>query len=94
MAYGTESIPKVSKIFGPGNVFVTTAKMLVFGEVAIDMPAGPSEILVFADQNADASLVAADLLSQLEHGEDSQAILVLGKPERHRLLTMPLNLFF
>lgn len=76
MAYGTESIPKVSKIFGPGNLFVTTAKMLVYGAVAIDMPAGPSEILVFADQNADASWVAADLLSQLEHGEDSQAILV------------------
>ena len=76
MAYGTESIPKVSKIFGPGNSYVTTAKILVYGEVAIDMPAGPSEVLVFADKNANPSWVAADLLSQLEHGEDSQAILV------------------
>jgi len=76
MAYGTESIPKVSKIFGPGNQYVTTAKMLVYGEVDIDMPAGPSEVLVFADKEANSSWVAADLLSQLEHGEDSQAILV------------------
>ncbi len=76
MAYGTESIPKVSKIFGPGNNYVTTAKMLVYGEVDIDMPAGPSEVLVFADMTANPAWVAADLLSQLEHGEDSQAILV------------------
>lgn len=76
MAYGTESIPKVSKIFGPGNQYVTTAKMLVYGEVDIDMPAGPSEVLVFADKYADPAWIAADLLSQLEHGEDSQAVLV------------------
>ena len=76
MAYGTESIPKVSKIFGPGNQYVTTAKMLVYGEVDIDMPAGPSEVLVFADKDADPAWIAADLLSQLEHGEDSQAILI------------------
>ncbi len=76
MAYGTESIPKVYKIFGPGNNYVTTAKMLVYGEVAIDMPAGPSEVLVFTDKNANSAWIAADLLSQLEHGEDSQAILV------------------
>lgn len=76
MAYGTESIPKVYKIFGPGNVYVTTAKMLVYGEVSIDMPAGPSEVLVLADEDANPAWVAADLLSQLEHGEDSQAILV------------------
>ena len=76
MAFGTESIPKVSKIFGPGNNYVTTAKMLVYGEVNIDMPAGPSEVLVFADITANPAWVAADLLSQLEHGEDSQAILV------------------
>lgn len=76
MAYGTETIPKVSKIFGPGNNYVTTAKILVYGEVAIDMPAGPSEVLVYADESAKLSWVAADLLSQLEHGEDSQAILV------------------
>jgi len=76
MAYGTESIPKVSKIFGPGNNYVTAAKMLVYGEVNIDMPAGPSEVLVYADESAKPAWVAADLLSQLEHGEDSQAILV------------------
>ena len=76
MAYGTATIPKVSKIFGPGNQYVTTAKLLVYGEVDIDMPAGPSEVLVFADASANPAWVAADLLSQLEHGEDSQAILV------------------
>ncbi len=76
MAYGTESIPKVSKIFGPGNQYVTTAKMLVYGEVDIDMPAGPSEVLIFADKTARPSWVAADLLAQLEHSEDAQAILV------------------
>jgi len=76
MAYGTKTIPKVSKIFGPGNQYVTTAKMLVYGTVDIDMPAGPSEVLVFADKSADPPWVAADLLSQLEHGTDSQAILV------------------
>ena len=76
MAYGTKTIPKVSKIFGPGNQYVTTAKQLVFGEVDIDMPAGPTEVLVLADDSAKADWIAADLLSQLEHGRDSQAILV------------------
>lgn len=76
MAYGTKSIPKVSKIFGPGNQYVTSAKLAVYGEVDIDMPAGPSEVLVFADDSANPAWVAADLLSQLEHGADSQAILV------------------
>ena len=76
LAYGTKTIPKGSKIFGPGNQYVTTAKMQVFGEVDIDMPAGPSEVLVLADASANPAWVAADLLSQLEHGEDSQAILV------------------
>ncbi len=77
MAYGTESIPLVYKIFGPGNQFVTKAKQLVNAEgTAIDMPAGPSEVLVLADENANASFVAADLLSQAEHGADSQVILV------------------
>ena len=76
MAYGTESIPKVSKIFGPGNAYVTAAKMLVYGDVAIDMPAGPSEVLAVVDDTANPAWIAADLLSQLEHGEDSQAILV------------------
>jgi len=76
MAYGTESVPKVSKIFGPGNSYVTTAKMMVYGEVAIDMPAGPSEILIMADESANPNWIAADLLSQLEHGNDSQAIFI------------------
>jgi histidinol dehydrogenase len=78
MAYGTESIPKVYKIFGPGNQYVTKAKQLVsqYG-IAIDMPAGPSEVLVLADETADPAFVAADLLSQAEHGEDSQVMLVV-----------------
>lgn len=77
MTFGTETIDKVYKIFGPGNQFVTVAKQFAtkFG-VAIDMPAGPSELLVFADDSANASFVAADLLSQAEHGSDSQVILV------------------
>ena len=77
MAYGTESVPKVMKIFGPGNRFVTKAKQMVSAAgVAIDMPAGPSEVMVMADENARVSFVASDLLSQAEHGPDSQAILV------------------
>lgn len=77
MAYGTETIPKVYKIFGPGNQFVTKAKELIQKEgVAIDMPAGPSEILIIADKSAIASFVAADLLAQAEHGKDTQVILL------------------
>lgn len=77
MAYGTESVPKVYKIFGPGNQYVTAAKQLVsLKEVAIDMPAGPSEVEVLADETANPVFVAADLLSQAEHGVDSQAMLV------------------
>lgn len=77
MAYGTESIPKVYKIFGPGNQYVTAAKQLVsLRDVAIDMPAGPSEVEVLADETANPVFVAADLLSQAEHGVDSQAMLV------------------
>lgn len=79
MAYGTESIPRVCKIFGPGNAWVTCAKTLVSGDpsgAAIDMPAGPSEVLVLADGSANAEFVASDLLSQAEHGTDSQVILV------------------
>lgn len=76
MAYGTESVPRVDKIFGPGNRFVTKAKQLVQDRVAIDMPAGPSEVLVMADHTARPDYVAADMLSQAEHGADSQAILV------------------
>jgi len=77
MAFGTETIPSVDKIFGPGNQFVTAAKQIVnkLG-VAIDMPAGPSEVLVIADKSANAEFVAADLLSQAEHGKDSQVILL------------------
>ncbi len=77
MAYGTDSIPRVLKIFGPGNQYVTLAKQLVQQEgIAIDMPAGPSEVLVIADDSAVPAFVAADLLSQAEHGADSQVILV------------------
>ncbi|WP_100656768.1 histidinol dehydrogenase [Alteromonas flava] len=79
MAFGTESIPKVDKIYGPGNSFVTEAKQQVStlaGGAAIDMPAGPSEVLVLADEKANPDFVAADLLSQAEHGKDSQAVLV------------------
>lgn len=77
MAYGTESVPKVDKIFGPGNRYVTLAKQLVSGRnTSIDMPAGPSEVMVMADESADARFVAADLLSQAEHGRDSQAMVV------------------
>lgn len=77
MAYGTESIPKVYKIFGPGNQYVTAAKQLVsLSDVAIDMPAGPSEVLIIADETANPAHVASDLLSQAEHGADSQVLLV------------------
>ncbi len=77
MAFGTESIPRMDKIFGPGNQYVTVAKQLVSLEnVAIDMPAGPSEVAVIADSSADPAFIAADLLSQAEHGTDSQVILV------------------
>lgn len=76
MAYGTDSVPRVDKIFGPGNRFVTCAKQMVMNRVAIDMPAGPSEVMVMADETASPRYVAADLLSQAEHGPDSQAVLV------------------
>lgn len=77
MAYGTQSIPSVDKIFGPGNRYVTTAKQLVSVDgTSVDMPAGPSEVMVLADGSADPVFVAADLLSQAEHGRDSQAVLV------------------
>lgn len=84
MAFGTESIPKVDKIFGPGSTWVTEAKSLVAvsaGGPAIDMPAGPSEVLVIADALSNAEFVAADLLSQAEHGNDSQVVLVTTDPE-------------
>ncbi len=84
MAYGTESVPKVSKVFGPGNAWVTSAKALVSGDpagAAADMPAGPSEVLVIADSTASAEFVASDLLSQAEHGVDSQVVLVTTSSE-------------
>jgi histidinol dehydrogenase len=76
MAYGTESIKKVDKIVGPGNIYVTVAKKKVFGDVGIDSLAGPSEITILADDSSDASFIAADLISQAEHGSDSRSILL------------------
>ena len=82
LAYGTKSVPKVYKIFGPGNQFVTAAKQMIQEEgVAIDMPAGPSEVCVYADETSIASFVAADLLSQAEHGADSQVLLIANSNE-------------
>lgn len=81
LAYGTESVPRVDKIVGPGNRFVAEAKKQVFGQVAIDMIAGPSEILVVADGNSNASFVAADLLSQAEHDRNASAVLVTESRE-------------
>lgn len=82
MAYGTETVPKMYKIFGPGNQYVTAAKQLVsLRDVAIDMPAGPSEVEVLADETANPAFVASDLLSQAEHGIDSQSILITTSKE-------------
>ncbi len=80
LAYGTETVAEVDKIVGPGNAWVTAAKLAVFGATAIDLPAGPSEVLVLADSSADPELVAIDLLCQAEHGPDSPAILVTTDP--------------
>jgi histidinol dehydrogenase len=80
LAYGTETVPRVDKIVGPGNAWVTAAKLAVYGDVAIDLPAGPSEALVIADESADPRVVAADLLCQAEHGPDSPAVLVATSP--------------
>ncbi len=83
MAYGTESVARVHKIFGPGNQYVTAAKQLVAqSEVSIDMPAGPSEVMVVVDESSEASFAAADLLSQAEHGADSQVILIATNLEK------------
>lgn len=99
MAIGTESVPKVDKVFGPGNRWVTTAKQLLStSDVAIDMPAGPSEVMVLADESAEPAFVAADLLSQAEHGPDSQVVLVCTSEElantvyqsvREQLMSLP-----
>ena len=92
MAYGTESIPKMYKIFGPGNQYVTCAKQLVnMSGVAIDMPAGPSELAVLADESCIPEFVAADLLSQAEHGVDSQVILVSTNEEVIKKVQLELN---
>ena len=88
MAYGTESIPKVDKIFGPGNRYVTLAKQLVSGRnTSIDMPAGPSEVMVMADECANPRYVAADMLSQAEHGRDSQAMVVCNSESLARVIS-------
>src|SRR5690606_5180879 len=77
LTFGTESIPKVDKIFGPGNQYVTQAKQLAMEyNIAIDLPAGPSEVLVIADETANPEFCAADLLSQAEHGSDSQVVFI------------------
>lgn len=81
MAYGTESVPKVYKLFGAGNSYVTAAKMLAFGETAIDMPAGPSEVFIIADETANPAYIAADLLADGEHGEDSACVLITTSPK-------------
>jgi histidinol dehydrogenase len=95
MAYGTKSIPKVDKIFGPGNIWVTEAKKQISSRgcsVSIDMPAGPSEVMVIADQNANIEFIAADLLSQCEHGGSSQAILITSSLEIFSNINNVINL--
>jgi len=81
LAYGTESVPRVDKIFGPGSAYVAAAKSLVASEVAIDLPAGPSEVLIIADESANPEWVAADLIAQAEHGPESACVLVTTSPE-------------
>lgn len=93
MAYGTGSIPAVDKIFGPGNQYVTKAKELIqLDGIPIDMPAGPSEVLVIADETADPGFIAADLLSQAEHGPDSQVVLLTDSPEIIAAVEIQVNL--
>lgn len=91
LAYGTETIPKVDKIVGPGNIFVATAKKLVFGKVDIDMIAGPSEILIIADEGAKASYIAADLMSQAEHDKLASSILVTTSSELYQEVNLELE---
>ncbi|NLO02566.1 MAG: histidinol dehydrogenase [Bacteroidales bacterium] len=93
MAFGTESVPKADKIFGPGNQYVTAAKQLVsLSHTAVDMPAGPSEVMVVADRSADPSFVASDLLSQAEHGTDSQVVLITDSPDLVEKVTKEISL--
>ncbi len=91
LAYGTESIARVQKIVGPGNAWVTAAKLAVFGDCAVDLPAGPSEALVLADAGADATIVAADLLCQAEHGPDSPVLLVTTSPQLAAAVTRAID---
>jgi histidinol dehydrogenase len=93
LAFGTESIPKVDKIVGPGNIFVALAKKAVFGYVSIDSVAGPSEILVLADEDANPRYVAADLLSQAEHDELASAICVTTSPELAKQISLEVEQF-
>lgn len=93
MAFGTESVPKVDKIVGPGNIFVALAKKAVFGYVSIDSIAGPSEILVLADETANPRYVAADLLSQAEHDEMASAILITTSEELARKVSEEVDKF-
>ncbi|HET6557201.1 MAG TPA: histidinol dehydrogenase [Prolixibacteraceae bacterium] len=92
MAYGVDSVPKVNKIFGPGNQYVMAAKQLVsINDVAIDMPAGPSEVAIMADATANPAFIASDLLSQAEHGPDSQVVLVTNDPTLIDKVSLELN---
>jgi histidinol dehydrogenase len=92
MAFGTETVPKVYKIFGPGNQYVTKAKEFVMQEgTAIDMPAGPSEVLVIADSNANPQFIAADLLSQAEHGVDSQVVMLTDSEDLTKTVSASLE---
>ena len=93
MAFGTESIPKVDKIVGPGNIYVALAKKAVFGYVSIDSIAGPSEILVLADETANPRFVAADLLSQAEHDEMASAILITTSRELAEKVSVEVDKF-
>src|SRR6185369_6331889 len=91
MAYGTASLPKVAKVFGPGNRYVTLAKRMIFGQTGIDMLAGPSECLVLADESAPPDWVAADLLSQAEHAGDEAAILVTASEKLAKAVQVELK---
>jgi histidinol dehydrogenase len=94
LAFGTKSLPRVDKIVGPGNKYVTAAKMIVFGQVDIDSPAGPSEVLILADEKADASLITIDFLSQIEHDPDSAAVLVTTSQELAEQVCSAIDLEF
>jgi histidinol dehydrogenase len=94
LAYGTGTMPRVHKIVGPGNRYVTAAKMVVYGQVDIDSPAGPSEALILADETGDAQLIAVDFLSQAEHDPDSAAILVTVSPELAQEVCALINRIF